>query len=159
MQHLAIVTLPNTILRQKAKVINVKDIGKLGLKELARKMIITMRQAKGIGLAAPQIGKSIRFIVVEVLPEPLVLINPVITHSSFAKELGQEGCLSIPGQWGFVKRAMKIDAEGYTLKGEKTKFKAEGLLARVIQHEIDHLDGVLFIDRVDKSQLLGGYKL
>lgn len=159
MQNLTIVTLPNAVLRQKAKAINIKDIGKLGLKELARKMIIAMRQAKGIGLAAPQIGKSIRFIVVEVLPEPLVLINPVITHSSFAKELGQEGCLSIPGQWGFVKRAIKVDVEGYTLDGKKTKLNTEGLLARVIQHEVDHLDGVLFIDKVDKSQLLGGYKL
>lgn len=159
MSILKIVILPNNILRQKAKAVNIKDIDKLGLKELARKMIAAMRQAKGIGLAAPQIGKSIRFIVVEVLPEPLVLINPVITRSSFAKELGQEGCLSIPGQWGFVRRAIKVDAEGYALDGKKTKLNTEGLLARVIQHEIDHLDGILFIDKVDKSQLLGGYKL
>ncbi len=110
----------------------------------------TMVKKDGIGLAAPQVGVSKRIIAV-MDPEkgkPLVLINPVIVKKSKEKETGEEGCLSFPGIFLKVKRAKEIEAEALNREGEKISFKAEGLAARVIQHEIDHLDGILFFHRL-----------
>lgn len=113
-------------------------------------MINTMRRSQGIGLAAPQVGVSQRLIVIAFQKEPLILFNPEISKKSFKKESGEEGCLSVPGVFGLVKRHYKISVAALDKSEKKINFVAEGMLARVIQHEVDHLNGILFIDRIKK---------
>lgn len=167
---LKIIKYPNPILRQKSKNIKKKDIKNKEIQSLIKKMIETLENVKGAGLAAPQIGKSIKLILVrnyeEINDEKfynayyknskiLILINPKITNKSWKKEIMKEGCLSIYGSsdliFGLVKRSKKIIIEALNRNGEKIKFKAKDLLARIIQHEVDHLDGILFIDKVQKN--------
>lgn len=126
------------------------------VEELAKNMLQTMYAARGIGLAAPQVGILKRIIVLDVESaiegegkfHPIILINPEITDGS-GHALAEEGCLSIPGIREEVKRIDKIVVRARNLKGESVKLEPYGLLSRVIQHEIDHLNGVLFIDRLD----------
>jgi peptide deformylase len=120
------------------------------LVRLARAMIRTMYQESGVGLAAPQVGVSLRLIVIDPSPErdsPLIMVNPVIVDVG-GKEVGEEGCLSVPGIKAKVRRHGRLTVEFETLDGQKTGFEAEGLPARIVQHEVDHLDGALFIDRL-----------
>ena len=147
MPILKIITIPNPILRKKSKEINFKEINTRDFAKLVSAMGKTMIKTDGAGLAAPQIGKSIRLAVINSKDGPICLINPKITRKSWARELGQEGCLSIPGIFGQVKRHKKITVAYYNQAGKKIKQVAQGLMARVMQHEIDHLDGILFIDR------------
>ena len=147
MSVLGIKVYPDTILRKKA--IKVRKIGK-DIKQLASDMIETMRFAKGIGLAGPQVGISKRIIVIEAMEDidpPLVLVNPKILkrkgRSGFC-----EGCLSIPEATSEIVRPESVVVEARDLNGKAVKIDTGGLLARVVQHEIDHLDGVLFIDRI-----------
>lgn len=150
-----IVTHPNDVLRRKAH--KVQDFGK-DLQVLIGEMIETMRAEPGVGLAAPQVAVSLRLIVVEygeeenpeVPPRLYVMANPEITRTSAETEKGVEGCLSIPGYVGEVERAAEIVVRGQNRFGKPMKVKAKGWLARIFQHEIDHLNGVLFIDRTDK---------
>ena len=151
-----ILTIPNPILRRKAKPVTVFDSS---LKKLAEEMIETMRQAPGVGLAAPQVGEPIRLIVVEYpmddekedAPKKLfVIANPEIKWSSEEVESGIEGCLSLPGLNGEVERALAVRVSGRTKNNQPIKIKARGWLARIFQHEIDHLDGVVFTDRATK---------
>ena len=106
-----------------------------------------MAKTDGVGLAAPQIGKNIRLAVINSKDGAFCIINPRITKKSFARELGQEGCLSIPGVFGKVKRHKKIVVTYFDQTGKKIRLAAQGMMARVLQHEIDHLDGILFIDK------------
>ena len=139
---------PDPVLRKKAR-----PVEKIGIDEqkLAYDMIETMRSAKGVGLAAPQIGVSKRIIVVEDVEGDnkvvLTLINPKITQRK-GKVKFCEGCLSLPGISSDVMRAEFITVEAQNLDGDLLKINAEGLLARIIQHETDHLDGIVFIDRI-----------
>jgi peptide deformylase len=153
-----IVTLPAPILRRKAR--KVTEIGP-EIQTLIDDMIDTMREAPGVGLAAPQVDIPLRLIVVEyaedeedeekeVPPKLYVVINPEITRFSSDTEVGTEGCLSIPGFAGNVERPLGITVKGLNRRGQPLKLKAEGWLARIFQHEVDHLDGVLFIDRAEK---------
>jgi peptide deformylase len=150
-----IVTLPQIILRHKAH--KVTDFGP-DFQALADDMVETMRQAPGVGLAAPQVGESIRLIVVEYgdeedekLPPKLYIVaNPEISRTSQETVLGAEGCLSIPGIQGDVERFAAVTVKGVNRHGRPMTVKAKGWLARVFQHEIDHLDGVLFVDRAEK---------
>ena len=170
-----IVTAPNPILREKAK--RVKSITP-EVQRLIDDMVLTMRQAPGVGLAAPQVGVSQRVIVVEVaegseegdgelseteaaggpaaepaLPRPTklyALVNPEITRHSGELEPGTEGCLSIPGYLGEVERFSWATVKAQDRHGKPFKLKVRGWPARVFQHEIDHLDGVLFIDRAKR---------
>ena len=151
-----IVTLPNPVLRRKAHKVTEFD---KDLQELIDDMIETMRQAPGVGLAAPQVGESIRLIVVEygeekdseVQPKKLfAVINPEIIQSSEEKEIGVEACLSLPGLAGEVERYQQIVVKGINRYGKPARIKVDGWLARIFQHEIDHLDGVLFTDRAEK---------
>ncbi len=158
MTRRTIITLPDPVLRRKAR--PIKTFNK-DLQTLIDDMIETMREAPGVGLAAPQVGISERLIVVEygedtedengeIVEGPkklYVLINPEIVKTSEEKELGVEGCLSIPALVGEVERFSKIQVKGLNRRGQPTKVKAEGWLARIFQHEIDHLDGVLYPDR------------
>ena len=118
-------------------------------------MAKTMIKTDGVGLAAPQIGKNIRLAAINAKDGAFCLINPKISKKSWACELAQEGCLSIPGVFGKVKRHKKISLTYYGQNGKKIKMTAAGMMARVLQHEIDHLDGILFIDKaveVEKVQ-------
>lgn len=148
------------VVRQKAK--KVRDFGP-SLKALVDDMVETMHAAPGIGLAAPQIGVPLRVIVVE-LPQVegeedpqrgklFVICNPEVVKS-WGEEEGDEGCLSLPGYVGGVKRASRVTVKGQDLKGKKIRVKAQGLLARALQHEIDHLNGMLFTARLENIDKL-----
>jgi peptide deformylase len=123
------------------------------IRQLIDDMVDTMRDAPGIGLAAPQVGVLLRVIVCEVDESLHVLVNPEIVRSE-GEELGIEGCLSIPGYVGDVKRASRVTVKGKNRNGKDIRVKAEGLLARCLQHEIDHVDGVLFTDRLVSPESL-----
>lgn len=154
-----IVTLPDPVLRRKARPIAKidKDLG-----ALVDDMVETMREAPGVGLAAPQIGLSERLIVVEYYereedeedeeaPKKVwAVINPEIVKASEETLMGVEGCLSIPGLLGEVERHAEIQVKGLNRHGKPMKIKAKGWLARIFQHEIDHLNGVLFPDRATR---------
>ncbi|OGE87592.1 MAG: peptide deformylase [Candidatus Doudnabacteria bacterium RIFCSPLOWO2_02_FULL_49_13] len=145
---LKIVQAPNPILNKKTTLVKKIDDE---LVKLADEMIKTSRVVNGIGLAAPQIGKSIRFCIINLehlgLP-PFALVNPKIVTKSWKKVELEEGCLSIPGIFGIVKRPVEITVEAQNLDGKKHKFDADGMLSRVIQHEVDHLDGILFTSKI-----------
>jgi len=151
-----IVTLPDPVLRRKARTVTRFDAE---LQTLIDDMIDTMRVAPGVGLAAPQVGVSDRLIVVEYpeddeqedTPKKLfVVVNPEIKETSEENEMGIEGCLSIPGLHGEVERALAVTVKGLTRHGQPFKIKAKGWLARIFQHEIDHINGVVFTDRATK---------
>lgn len=156
---LPIVTLPSETLRQLSQPVEVADILTPAFQTLCDDMIFTMYEDDGIGLAAPQIAAQIRLIVVgkdaltdqAQLPfsteNDLVLINPVIQTYSWKTELDDEGCLSVPGFGGLVERHITVTIEALTRTGESITFTAKKYFARVLQHEIDHLNGILFIDR------------
>jgi peptide deformylase len=154
MPILKIITQPNPVLRKKAKAINLKEIQARDFTKLVSAMEKTMIKTDGAGLAAPQIGKSIRMAVINSKDGPICLINPKIIRKSWASEFGQEGCLSIPGIFGKVKRHKKITLIYYDRTSKKIKQTAQGLMARVMQHEIDHLDGILFIDKAVEIEKL-----
>ncbi|MEA3464165.1 MAG: peptide deformylase [Patescibacteria group bacterium] len=142
---LPIIINPNPILRKKS--VEIKQIQAKQFQQLCLDMGRTMEEKDGVGLAAPQIGKNIRLIVINTKDGHVCMINPKITKKSWAKEWGEEGCLSIPNVFGQVKRHKKINCEYLDKNGKEIKIIAQGLMARVIQHEIDHLDGILFIDK------------
>jgi peptide deformylase len=136
--------LGSPALREPSTNVTVDD----AVRALVDDLFETMRAAQGVGLAANQIGITQRVAVVDVNDKaPLVLINPVIT-TQFGSQRGEEGCLSIPELYGEVNRAMEITVETTTLEGERTTVDAVEFKARAILHEIDHLDGILFIDHL-----------
>lgn len=149
---LKIVIHPNSILRKKSE--KIKDPLSLDIQKLIPEMIKTMIAKDGVGLAAPQIGKNIRMIIVRYKDNNLVIINPKIIKKSLLKEWDEEGCLSVPGIFGDVKRCKKITIKYLDELGKEKKLSAEGLLARIIQHEIDHLDGILFIDKAKNLKII-----
>jgi len=146
-----IVTVPNDVLRQKAH--PVKKFNKK-LHTLIDDMVETMRDAPGVGLAAPQIGILEQVIVIEfgdeedpeVPPKLYAVVNPEITRASNEKVMGVEGCLSIPGLVGEVERSTEVVVKGQNRHGQNVKYKLDGWVARIFQHEINHLDGILFTD-------------
>lgn len=150
-----VVIHPNEILRRKTH--KVTDFGK-ELQILIDDMVETMRAEPGVGLAAPQVAVSLRLIVVEfgneddeTVPAKLYIVaNPEISRSSEEMVKGVEGCLSIPGFAGEVNRSVEIVVRGQNRHGKPIRIKAKGWLARIFQHEIDHLNGVLFIDRAER---------
>lgn len=151
---LKIITNPNPILREKSVELEEEKISSKEIKELCLDMAETMIKKDGVGLAAPQIGKNIRLIVINTKDGEIFMINPKIVKKSALKEWGEEGCLSVPDVFGLVKRHKKIHCQYIDLSGKITKMKADDLMARVIQHEIDHLDGVLFIDKAKEVKKL-----
>ena len=125
----------------------IKDIKSKEIQDLIPEFIETMHKKDGVGLAAPQIGKNIRMIAVRHKDGDLVMFNPKFFRKSLIKEWGEEGCLSVPNKYGQVKRSKKVVLKYIDLNGDEKKITAQGMLARVIQHEVDHLDGILFIDK------------
>jgi peptide deformylase len=147
---LKILSSPNPILFKKTQMIKKIDSGTV---KLASEMIETCRKVNGIGLAAPQIGHSIRLCIInleEFGVPPMVLVNPEIKKKSWKKIEMEEGCLSVPDIFGMVKRPERIKVRALNLEGKPMEFSAEGLLARVVQHEVDHLDGILFTSKTNK---------
>ncbi|MGB9787254.1 MAG: peptide deformylase [Dictyoglomus turgidum] len=131
------------ILKIKAKKVEKIDEK---VKNLVRDMIETMKFSNGVGLAAPQVGESLRIIVVDYEENPIAFINPEILEMD-GEVLDYEGCLSVPGVEVPIKRAERIIFKAQDLQGRTKRYKAKGLLARVIQHEVDHLEGILILDR------------
>ena len=153
---LEVIKYPDPALRQISQATPLSDILKPEMKELIADMKHTMKELDGAGLAAPQIGMTIRLIVVndEDRRQVIAMINPQITKKSWAQEVDDEGCLSVLDDrgkiiYGPVKRHKKVTCIYYDEKGNKKKIQAENpMLARIIQHEVDHLDGILFIDKL-----------
>jgi len=156
MAPLPILTSENPVLRQRAR--KLRSVSP-AVQRLIDDMVETMRQAPGVGLAAPQVGVSQRVIVVEYAqnqtddetpPKLYVVVNPEIIRNSTEQLPGTEGCLSIPGYLGEVERYQSVTLRGLDRRGRPIRLKASDWLARIFQHEIDHLDGVLFIDRASR---------
>ena len=149
MAQLPIIEYPNPRLRVVTAPVDAGRIADPGFQRLLDDMLQTMYEAPGIGLAAPQVDIMQRFLVVDVSEErdqPLVMVNPVIRERSDELRAHQEGCLSIPDVFGEVTRADGIEVEALDREGRSFVLRTDGLLATCIQHEIDHLDGKLFID-------------
>lgn len=144
-------TYPDPILRTKMS--PIIDFNSVYLSAIVDKMAKLMYNYKGIGIAAPQIGICQRICVFDVGNGKQALINPEVV-SNEGEDILEEGCLSIPGIRTNIKRAKSIVVRGYNIEGKEEEFKADGLLARVIQHEVDHLNGILIIDKVPLSDRL-----
>ncbi len=148
----AICRLPgDVVLRQKARRVTVIDSS---IQRLIDDMVETMQQASGVGLAAPQIGVPLRVVVIQ-LPdeEPVALVNPEIVKRSGEREI-VEGCLSVPGYAGDIKRSLSVTVKGRDRQGKPVRIRATGLMAQALEHELDHLNGVLFIDHIESSDKL-----
>ncbi len=143
---LKIITNPNLMLRQKAK--PIKDVSDKEIVKLIPQLTEALIKYDGVGIAAPQVGYSVRMIAIKYKDDTLTMINPKIAKKSILKEIDEEGCLSVPNVYGEVKRCKKITVKFYDPAAKKNRvMTGEGLFARVVQHEIDHLDGILFIDK------------
>jgi len=154
MAILPIRAVPDPILRQKSKRVRVIDGS---IQRLIGNMIETMHSSGGVGLAAPQVGVPLRVIVIGIPEgEDITLINPKIVRRT-GERVVTEGCLSIPGYFGEIKRAQSVRVKGRDLSGKEIRIKAEELLAQALEHEIDHLNGVLYIDHLESTDKL--YKI
>ena len=141
----------DSVLRQKAKKVSRIDSS---IQRMIDNMIETMQQVNGVGLAAPQVGISLRIIVLQ-MPgeEPIALINPEIIEHTEEQDV-TEACLSVPGYYGEIKRSAEVVVRGKDRRGKIVKIKATGLMAEALEHEIDHLDGRLYIDRIENQENL-----
>lgn len=151
---LDIILHPNPILRKKSREIELEELTTSVMRQLLLDMEATMKKKDGAGLAAPQIGKNIRLVVINQNNETLFMINPRLTKKSWARLTEDEGCLSVVNKKGEivyapVSRHKKISCIYFDKKGKKKSLALEKDLARVVQHEIDHLDGILFIDHLE----------
>ena len=145
MAILKVLTVPEPVLRQKSK--RVKNIDG-SIRKLAGDMIETMHATSGVGLAAPQVGVPLRVIVIGMPDEEdFILVNPEVVRR-VGERLVTEGCLSVPGYFGEIHRAQRVTVKGRDLSGKEIRIKAEELLAQALEHEIDHLNGVLYIDHL-----------
>ena len=149
MAILAMHHLPDdSVLRQKAK--RVPTMGG-SIQRLIDDMIETMQQVNGVGLAAPQVGVSLRVAVLQMPDEePVVLVNPEVVKRGGEREV-TEGCLSVPGYYGEIKRSESVTIKGWDRRGKTIRIKATGLLAQALEHELDHLNGVLYIDHIESE--------
>ncbi len=158
---LPLIVAPNSILRAKARAVEVPPSA--ATRELAHAMFEAMEHYKGIGLAAPQVGESLQLIVIATPGGPTAYLNPRVVKSSWRKTDFEEGCLSIPGVYGIVRRPARVLADYTDLEGQPHQEWLDGMQARVYQHEVDHVNGVLFTDRTKKittgAELLATYGL
>ena len=141
----------DSVLRKKAKRVSSIDSS---IQRLINDMVETMQDADGVGLAAPQVGVSLRVAVLQ-MPgeEPIAIINPAIVKRGGEQEV-TEGCLSIPGLYGQLKRSASVTVKGQDDKGRAIRIKATGLMAEALEHEIDHLNGILYIDHIESQDKL-----
>ena len=149
-ERLPILIAPHPALRTKTRRVRPEDLDLV--RDLLPKLFATMYAAPGIGLAAPQVGVSLRLAVVDLQPgdkpAPMVLINPEVVAASEDQVTREEGCLSLPGQYADVNRPARVRVRHEDETGGRHEFEAEGLLAACVQHELDHLDGILFVDHL-----------
>lgn len=149
-ETLSILIAPNRFLKARARAVKPADDDVI--RDLIPRMFATMYQAPGIGLAAPQVSQSLRLIVIDLIPdekkEPFCLINPEIVAVSEELATREEGCLSLPGQYADITRPARVKVRYLDQTGAKREIEGDGLLAACLQHEIDHLDGVLFVDHL-----------
>lgn len=151
MTALNIRTLPDPILRQKARRLKSTDAS---IQKLIDDMIDTMRAASGVGLAAPQVGVPLRIVVIEIPGEELItLINPEIVKRQ-GERVVEEACLSVPGYQGEIKRSVTVKVKGQDRHGKEIRIKGEDLLAQALEHELDHLNGILYIDHLESMDKL-----
>jgi len=147
---LPILLVPDAHLRAKARPVGAGDTETV--RALAPRMLATMYKAPGIGLAAPQIGSLLRLVVIDLQPDdkpsPFIMVNPEIVAASTELATREEGCLSLPNQYADVTRPAEVKVRWMDLEGSRQELTADGLLATCIQHEIDHLNGVLFVDHL-----------
>ena len=153
---LSLVTLPTLSLREQSREVTKKELLAPDLQQFCRDMIPAMYHYQGIGLAAPQVDKNVRVCVIgkdadPALKEDLLLVNPEIEILSKKKTTDSEGCLSVPNTYGDVRRSVHLRVKARSIKGESLLFEAKNFFARVIQHEVDHLNGILFIDRAKNA--------
>ena len=169
MSLLKVAHLGHPVLRQKARKLEPEEIKSPRIQKLIDDMVETMREYDGVGLAAPQVHESIRLLVLEVKGNPrypgamniplMVLGNVQFKPIGKEQEADWEGCLSIPDMRGQVRRHRSIEVEALDRAGKPLKFKASGFLARIIQHENDHLDGKVFLDRVESHHAVSRRKV
>jgi peptide deformylase len=147
---LPILIAPNPMLKSRARPVKPSDADLV--RDLVPRMFATMYQAPGIGLAAPQISQGLRLIVIDLMPDekrqPFTLINPEIVATSAELATREEGCLSLPGQYADITRPARVKVRYLDETGAKREIEGDGLLSACLQHEIDHLDGVLFVDHL-----------
>jgi peptide deformylase len=148
MAILPISIFPDPILLKKSD--KIKDPKSQEVRELILNMLETMKNSDGLGLAAPQVGKSLQLCVINFEGKTHILINPKISSKSWKKVVGEEGCLSFPGVFIPVKRHKKVTVKALDRNGKELVIKTEGMLSRVLQHEIDHLEGIPFTKRKAK---------
>ncbi len=147
---LPIITLPNPELRKRSVEVDHPTILTKEFQGWIDDLVETMWKADGVGIAAPQVGRPARVFVAVDGTTPHVVINPVVVRKSWRMEDGEEGCLSVPGTYGIVRRYRDFKIRGLDRNGAQVTHDAHGFFARVLQHELDHLDGVLFVDRAKK---------
>ena len=145
--YMRILTYPDPILQKPSRPISDDEIKRGCFNDLCQEMIKTMVDNKGIGLAAPQVGKNLRIIAINHKNGPLCMINPTILNKSKRILADEEGCLSLPKVFLQINRHYSVTCEYLSVDGQKKKMQTRGLLARVLQHETDHLDGVLMINK------------
>jgi len=146
-----IITYPNPILEKKSE--KIIDPQSSEVRKLILEMIEEMdKDPNAVGLAAPQVGQSVRLCIIKSDNNTWIFINPKIRVRSWKKVVAEEGCLSFPGQFFPVKRSQKVTVEAIDRHGKKFTVKADGLFSRTLQHEIDHLEGILFITRIIKTK-------
>ena len=151
MATLPVRVLPDQVLRRKSKRVSIIDGS---IQKLIANMLETMHSVSGVGLAAPQIGIPLRVIVISIPEgEEIALINPKLVRRK-GERLVNEGCLSVPGYVGEIKRAESVTVKGRNQKGKEIQIKADGLLAQALEHEIDHLNGVLYVDCLESMDKL-----
>ncbi len=143
--------LPDPALRQKAKRVSTIDGS---IRQLIDDMVETMQQAQGVGLAAPQVGVYLRVVVLQMPGEEVItIINPQVVKRSGEREVS-EACLSVPGYTGEIKRSVSVTVKGQDRKGKAIRLKATDLMAQALEHELDHLNGVLYIDHLESPDKL-----
>ena len=158
MQAFPIVTIPNPSLRERSRELTADEITTPEFQAYLDQLVFTMWSSDGVGIASPQVGKNIRAIVVNMNHQAECFMNPELLKVSDAMMESEEGCLSVPGQYGIVDRHKKITVRALNRHGRRTEFEVRHFPSTIFQHEIDHLNGILFIDKakqlmVDRKQV------
>lgn len=158
MNTLSVLKNPEPLLRQVSIEVAQNRLSDAHFQEYMDEMIATMKAENGIGIAAPQVGKLERVIIVDGPDGPAAYVNPRIVSKSWRKMDSEEGCLSVPGMYGIVRRHRSVKVEAWDRHGIPVLIKAEGLMSSVFQHEIDHLNGILFIDKLKRHAHPRGFQ-
>ena len=146
------------VLHRRAEEVRPEYLLTKEFKALVEDMVETMYANNGVGIAAPQVGVSLRLFIAQSSDGPVALVNPVFTDKSWKTTRDEEGCLSVPGTFGTILRSKSLNVRALSVSGDSLSFKAEGYFARILQHEMDHLDGILIVDRMKQQERDKGKK-